>query len=452
MVNFLTKHHLVLSNHSIIMAFKVSLKSQSLKSRVSWTLSKLSGNSNTRTLIHPAILYLLQLTAIVCAFVAIATAGVIPSGPQGFQPSSGYGNENNDYSQTTPDYQHTGNDFPRQLFNPTNGGHEFSQSSGPGDSYPHGHAVNEYGQTTDFSHPTNEFTQSTPDYNRGSSESNFGQTTPEQHSHNGNDFVQSSTPSYTHSSSEFASTTPSYSHVSNDYGQTTPSYSHVSNDYGQTTPSYSQTGNDFGRSSSGFGQNAINFARPASGFIHSTPSFVQNAQNSYPRPTPVYVHASQSYTHAPVQPPNSPIVKVEVDPIDADYDHNPEYSYSYNVHDEQTGDVKSQQETRRGDVVEGSYSLIEADGTRRIVEYTADAHNGFNAVVHKEGVAHPQPVTENYSPTAASTGQYGTPVTHAPQGYPTPAPQGYPTPAEHTGFAASTPRGPYNGPTFVYQH
>lgn len=35
----------------------------------------------------------------------------------------------------------------------------------------------------------------------------------------------------------------------------------------------------------------------------------------------------------------------------------------------------------------GSYSLIEPDGTRRIVEYTADPVQGFNAVVHKEPAA-----------------------------------------------------------------
>lgn len=49
-----------------------------------------------------------------------------------------------------------------------------------------------------------------------------------------------------------------------------------------------------------------------------------------------------------------------------------------------TGDSKSQQESRSGDVVQGSYSLVEPDGTRRVVEYTADPANGFNAVVHKE--------------------------------------------------------------------
>ncbi|XP_034836223.2 larval cuticle protein A2B-like [Maniola hyperantus] len=67
-----------------------------------------------------------------------------------------------------------------------------------------------------------------------------------------------------------------------------------------------------------------------------------------------------------------------------DYDPNPQYSYAYDIQDALTGDSKSQQESRSGDVVQGSYSLVEPDGTRRIVEYTADPHNGFNAVVHKE--------------------------------------------------------------------
>ncbi len=32
----------------------------------------------------------------------------------------------------------------------------------------------------------------------------------------------------------------------------------------------------------------------------------------------------------------------------------------------------------------GRYELIDSDGNKRIVEYTADEHNGFNAVVHRE--------------------------------------------------------------------
>ncbi|XP_058454336.1 larval cuticle protein A2B-like [Malaya genurostris] len=74
-------------------------------------------------------------------------------------------------------------------------------------------------------------------------------------------------------------------------------------------------------------------------------------------------------------------------PIVGDYDPNPQYSYSYAVADAVTGDNKSQQESRSGDVVTGSYALIEPDGTRRVVEYTADPVNGFNAVVHRGPVA-----------------------------------------------------------------
>ncbi|XP_014228160.1 larval cuticle protein A2B-like, partial [Trichogramma pretiosum] len=61
-----------------------------------------------------------------------------------------------------------------------------------------------------------------------------------------------------------------------------------------------------------------------------------------------------------------------------------QYSYAYDVQDSSTGDSKAQYETRNGDVVQGSYSLVEPDGTRRIVDYTADPANGFNAVVRRE--------------------------------------------------------------------
>ncbi|XP_032455898.1 cuticular protein RR-2 family member 13 isoform X1 [Nasonia vitripennis] len=81
----------------------------------------------------------------------------------------------------------------------------------------------------------------------------------------------------------------------------------------------------------------------------------------------------------------APVAKAVVTKtVDAEYDPNPQYSYSYDVNDALTGDSKTQEEQRDGDVVRGSYSLVEADGTRRVVEYTADPHNGFNAVVHKE--------------------------------------------------------------------
>lgn len=71
-----------------------------------------------------------------------------------------------------------------------------------------------------------------------------------------------------------------------------------------------------------------------------------------------------------------------------DYYAYPKYKFKYGVKDPHTGDHKSHWEIRDGDVVKGEYSLDEADGTTRVVQYTSDKHNGFNAVVKKIGKAH----------------------------------------------------------------
>ncbi|XP_071455312.1 cuticle protein 19-like [Hetaerina americana] len=76
-----------------------------------------------------------------------------------------------------------------------------------------------------------------------------------------------------------------------------------------------------------------------------------------------------------------------------DYYAYPKYSYEYGVNDPHTGDHKSQWETRDGDIVKGQYSLVEPDGSVRTVDYHADPHNGFNAVVRKSGPSvHAAPV------------------------------------------------------------
>ncbi|XP_049863879.1 cuticle protein 18.6-like isoform X10 [Schistocerca gregaria] len=86
------------------------------------------------------------------------------------------------------------------------------------------------------------------------------------------------------------------------------------------------------------------------------------------------------------------------------YDPNPQYSFSYSVSDALTGDAKQQQESRSGDVVEGSYSLVEPDGSVRTVQYTAAPGAGFNAVVSKDGVPNgPAPVGVAVAPAAAAT-------------------------------------------------
>lgn len=69
-------------------------------------------------------------------------------------------------------------------------------------------------------------------------------------------------------------------------------------------------------------------------------------------------------------------------------EHSPaQYDFSYSVNDPHTGDIKEQHESRQGDNVQGQYSLVEPDGQRRTVQYTADALNGFNAVVLRDGVS-----------------------------------------------------------------
>ncbi|KAJ8929214.1 hypothetical protein NQ314_018093 [Rhamnusium bicolor] len=74
------------------------------------------------------------------------------------------------------------------------------------------------------------------------------------------------------------------------------------------------------------------------------------------------------------------------------------YEFKYGVQDAHTGDQKQQSEAREGDTVRGEYSLAEPDGTIRVVKYTADPHNGFNAVVSRIGHAgHPQIVATHGS-------------------------------------------------------
>uniref|UniRef100_A0A0K2TLV6 Cuticular protein RR2 family member 4 [Nasonia vitripennis] n=1 Tax=Lepeophtheirus salmonis TaxID=72036 RepID=A0A0K2TLV6_LEPSM len=64
---------------------------------------------------------------------------------------------------------------------------------------------------------------------------------------------------------------------------------------------------------------------------------------------------------------------------------DPGYNFGYSVSDTLTGDTKTREETRDGDVVRGSYSVADPDGRIRTVTYTADAENGFQAKVTYDG-------------------------------------------------------------------
>uniref|UniRef100_A0A182U9K5 Uncharacterized protein n=1 Tax=Anopheles melas TaxID=34690 RepID=A0A182U9K5_9DIPT len=80
---------------------------------------------------------------------------------------------------------------------------------------------------------------------------------------------------------------------------------------------------------------------------------------------PAYVSAAPV---AKVAYAAAPIAKVAYAAQPEEYDANPQYSFSYGISDALTGDSKSQQESRSGDVVQGSYSVVDPDGTKRTVE------------------------------------------------------------------------------------
>ncbi|EDX11901.1 uncharacterized protein Dsimw501_GD19530 [Drosophila simulans] len=98
-------------------------------------------------------------------------------------------------------------------------------------------------------------------------------------------------------------------------------------------------------------------------------------------------HGAVLRTAAPVAVAPAPVPvlakTVELEEVDP----HPQYTYSYDVQDTLSGDNKGHVEERDGDVVRGEYSLIDADGFKRTVTYTADSINGFNAVVRREPLA-----------------------------------------------------------------
>ncbi|KAF7287950.1 hypothetical protein GWI33_000015 [Rhynchophorus ferrugineus] len=127
---------------------------------------------------------------------------------------------------------------------------------------------------------------------------------------------------------------------------------------------------------------------------HSVPAPSTIAYHSAPQPATIAYQSAPAIAYQPapvikaIQPVAPALIKAQPAIVkQEEYDPNPQYSFGYDVHDSLTGDIKSQTETRNGDYVEGSYSLNEPDGTRRIVEYAADPVHGFNAVVHKEPLA-----------------------------------------------------------------
>lgn len=77
-----------------------------------------------------------------------------------------------------------------------------------------------------------------------------------------------------------------------------------------------------------------------------------------------------------------------------------EYNYWYDIVDPSTGDAKSLHEIRQGANVRGSYSVVDPDGIKRIVDYVA-GKNGFKATVRREPLSHNHLRRYNYGPPVA---------------------------------------------------
>lgn len=198
-------------------------------------------------------------------------------------------------------------------------------------------------------------------------------------------------------------------------------------------------------------------AAPAYGYSHAAPAYGYAAPAIHAAPA---LHAAPAISYAaPIAKAVAPVAYAApvAKAVVAEPYAPAHYDFGYAVSDPHTGDSKSQQESRRGDVVQGSYSLVDPDGTKRTVEYTADPHNGFNAVVHREGLAVKAvaPVAKIAAPVAyaapavakvAAPVAYAAPVAH--HAYAAPVAHAYAAPVAHAYAAPAVAK--YAAPAVAY--
>ncbi|XP_021196833.2 cuticle protein 7 isoform X1 [Helicoverpa armigera] len=67
-----------------------------------------------------------------------------------------------------------------------------------------------------------------------------------------------------------------------------------------------------------------------------------------------------------------------------EYDPHPSYQFGFDVNDDQYTNYQNRKEQRDGDVIKGSYSVVDSDGFVRTVTYTADPKEGFKAEVSRQ--------------------------------------------------------------------
>lgn len=129
---------------------------------------------------------------------------------------------------------------------------------------------------------------------------------------------------------------------------------------------------------------------------YHAPAYVAPAYHA-----PAYVAPAAYHAPAYVAPAyHAPAYKAPAYAAPVYPDAHPAYNFAYTVNDPHTYDVKSQEESRDGDYVKGTYSLVEPDGSKRVVTY-ADNGYGFEAVVHKEPGSHPAYAPKAYAPAYA---------------------------------------------------
>ena len=100
---------------------------------------------------------------------------------------------------------------------------------------------------------------------------------------------------------------------------------------------------------------------------------------------PTELVAGRLISHAVPAVPAVAAVRLATADLNQGYDLHPQYNFGYSVADTLTGDAKTREESRDGDVVRGSYSVADPDGRIRTVTYTADAEHGFVAKVTYDG-------------------------------------------------------------------
>jgi len=136
----------------------------------------------------------------------------------------------------------------------------------------------------------------------------------------------------------------------------------------------------------------VTHAVPSLTTLHSSP--VLHAVRGVPAVTGF--HSAPAFHAVQAAPAVTAIRTVEGD----SYDAHPQYNFGYSITDSVTGDSKSREESRDGDVVTGSYSVADPDGRIRTVTYTADDVHGFQATVTYDGQEGPVAIPFNAPSTA----------------------------------------------------